>query len=144
MNVILMEVLQVIKVHCRYLSLSEIPNDMDLTAYREFVQPLDYDFSLERGTEYLVMAIIERKGTPWLYVVFGDECVELQIVPAVLFSFENFAFPSGMVVRMTNSSQPGLEILPASLSNIDTWFERYVEGDESVTEIIESEIKRLR
>ena len=134
-----------IKVFCQYLSLSELPNNIDLMAYNEFIRPLDYEFSLERGAEYLVIAIVERKGIPWLYVTSNNNGdTEIDIVPAVLFSFDNSSIISGMIIRMTNTPQPSLEILPVRLSSIDNWFERYIDGDDAVIDIIESEINVFR
>lgn len=127
-----------IKVCCRHLSLSELSLDIDITTYQDFVRPLDYDFALERGVEYIAIGITERKGTPWLYVVPADGDVELDIVPAALFSFDEAVIPPGMVVRMTTGPHFGLEILPRSLAIIEDWFERYVEGDEDVVATVES------
>lgn len=133
-----------LKVSCRYLTLSEVSSDFDITAYDEFVRPLEYDFGLVRNNDYQVIGVIERKGTPWLYIIPFDGDIELDVVPAVLFSFERAAIPFGMIVRLTSAPQPSLEILPEGLAAVDDWFERYVDGDEGVVAIIESEVRRSR
>jgi hypothetical protein len=127
-----------IKIFCRYTALTDLSSEVDLTIYHEFVRPLDYDFGLERNADYQVIGILERGGTPWVYVTptIGD--IELAIVPAVLFSFEGAVIPSGMVVRFAQDQRPSLEILPQSLSEIDHWFERYLGDDDEVVKIIES------
>lgn len=130
------------KVVCKHLSLSEICGDVDLSSYKDFVSPFSYEFALDRGAEYLMVAIVERKGGAWLYVASADDGI--YIVPAALFSFDDSSILSGMVVRMTCTPQPSLEILPASLSRIDGWFERYVGGDQWVIGVVESEIGALR
>lgn len=130
-----------IKVSCRYLALSELPSTFDMTAYQEFVRPIDYDFGLARGADYLVIGIVERKRTIWFYVVPHNGDAELDFVPAVLFAFDKAKIPEGMIVRMVNDQQPSLEILPESLASIEGWFERYVDEDEEIVKIIESEIK---
>jgi hypothetical protein len=112
--------------------------------YKELVRPLDYDFGLVLGAEYVVIAIIERNGTLWMYVapIYGD--VELFLVPAGLFSFDSSAIPLGMVVRQVNSKRPSLEILPSSLSRINDWFERYVDDDALVRAVINREVDEMR
>jgi hypothetical protein len=129
-----------ISVLCQYSVLSELPAEIDLTPYNEFVKPIDYDFSLEPSTYYQVIGFVEWKGTPWMYVTPRDRS-ELQIVPAIMFLIETIAIPLGYVVRMTNSSWPCLEILPQKLSEIDNWFERYIDGDEEVLAVIEALLK---
>ena len=131
-----------IKISCRYLALSELPSTFDVTAYKEFVRPLDYDFGLVRGADYLVIGIVERRGTIWLYVVPNDGEMELDFVPAVLFVFDKAKIPAGMVVKIVNDQHSSLEILPESLASIEGWFERYVDKDEEIVKIIESEFER--
>ncbi len=130
------------KVSCRYLALSELPGTFDMTAYKEFVRPLDYDFSLVRGADYLVIGVVQRKGTIWLYVVPSNGELELDFVPAALFVFDEAKIPVGMVVRMVNEPRPSLEILPESLARIEGWFERYTDEDEEIVKIIKSEVER--
>lgn len=134
----------VIRVICRHLSLSEIEDCADLTAYHDIVKPLSLDLCLERNAEYLVMGILERDGTPWVYVVPAEGDIELEIHPAAMFSFDEAPIPPGMIIRISNTPQPSLEIIHQSLSHIDNWFERYIDGDEVVENIIKSEINKFR
>jgi hypothetical protein len=133
-----------IRVFFKFLSLSDLPVDMDITAYHEFVRPMDYRFSLDLDAEYLVISIIERKGTPWFYVVPAIGEVEIFVVPAALFSFDEAVIPPGMVIRKADAPQPSLEILPASLASVASWFEQYLERDEGVMRIVEKEVERTR
>jgi hypothetical protein len=112
-----------------------------VSAYCEFVHPLDYEFDIQRYNEYLVLGVIERKGTLWLYVVPLNDIYDINIVPAVLFYFD--ASISDMIIKMNDSYYSDIEIIPAVFSNIDNWLERYVEEDEEVTSIVRSEIDRL-
>lgn len=133
-----------IRVFCKFLSLSDLSAKVDVAAYHEFVRPIDYRFSLALDAEYLVVSIVERKGAPWFYVVPAIGDIELNIVPAALFSFDEAIIPPGMVIRKTDSLQPGLEIISANLVGIKNWFEKYIEGDELVLCIIEKEVMAAR
>jgi len=133
-----------IAIRCCYSALSELSADANLDVYHQCVRPLDYDFCLDRGKDYLFFGIIWRCEAPWLYVTSMDNSPEVDIVPAVLFPFDCSVTPTGMSVKMTNFPNPQLEILPTAVASIDNWFERYIDEDDEVMEIVKSEINRLR
>jgi hypothetical protein len=132
-----------IKVSCRYLSLSELPETFDTMAYQTMVRPLEYEFSLSRNSVYLVIALLVRKGTTWLYIVLNGSDEEIYFVPAALFSFIDTSIPLGMNVKTIFNPDESFEILPVSLSKIKDWFERYVDGDAQIVEMVKSEILKL-
>ncbi|MEQ1561068.1 MAG: hypothetical protein ABL933_19320 [Methyloglobulus sp.] len=132
-----------IKAYCRYLDLSELTEIMDVSVYQEFVSPINYDFGLTRDTKHLVIGIVERKGTLWLYSTAEDSSKELNCIPAVLFAIERAKIPVGMTVSLINTERSSLEILPESLACIEGWFERYVDEDEEIVKIVESEFARF-
>ena len=133
-----------VKAFCRYSSLADISDDIDVMAYRDFVHPFDYDFNLKCNSEYLVLGIVERKGTLWLYITSLSDGFDVEIVPAVLFYFNRSSIHSGMGVELNYTHQSGLEITPISFSSINCWFEKYIDEDEKAVEIVKSEIQRLR
>ena len=106
------------------------------------VRPLGYEFDLERDAMYLVLGMQTRKGTPWLYAAPPSEDREVQIYPAVLFQFDWATIPPDWQIRMTREGE--IELLPELLAATESWFERYVDGDPRVVEVIEREMKRSR
>lgn len=131
-----------IKTNCRHISLADISGLRALGEYQSMVHPIDYEFDLVRNDDYFVLGILTRTGTPWLYVFSARGYSELQLVPAALFDFAWKKIPEDWFVRL--SSGEDIEFLPASLTDIEGWFEKYVSDDMNVVNIVEEEINRAR
>jgi hypothetical protein len=151
-----------IKLSYRYSTLCEVPGDFNPEAYKTMVNPLEYDFCLDPDVNYLVIGIVVRRGTTWLYVVPENKnkkisCApavllkfyeaqplydikEISIIPAVLFDFCIADIPTGMTVKVTNNGQY-LEILPQRLASIEGWYERYLNDDPEIISIVELEVQ---
>ena len=129
-------------ISCRHVALSEIEGLRAVDAYEKMVRPLDYEFDLVINATYLVLGILTRLGTPWLYVVATRGDRDLQLVPAVLFNFDWIRIPENWLIRLTGKDD--IELVPASLARIDNWFEKYVNAEASVVAIVDQEIDRLR
>ena len=131
-----------IKISCRYISLAEVSDLRAISEYQKMVHPIEYEFDLVRNAGYLVLGILTRVGTPWLYVASTSGDKQLQLVPAALFDFAWQKVPENWVVRFPEREE--IEFLPASLVAIEGWFEKYVDDDANVVKIVEEEIDRAR
>jgi hypothetical protein len=128
----------------KYQSIADVSSSIDITAYKKFVTPINYDFCIDKNVNHIVFGTIEWDGTPWIYVVPVKGDMELSILPAILFSFKHSEIPSDMILRVTQNQKPSFEILPKSLAEIDHWFERYVDEEKEIVDIVNNEINRLR
>jgi len=106
------------------------------------VHPLEYDFCLARNADYLVFGLLTQGGTPWLYVVDAVGDTELLFAPAVLFDSNWAQVPENWQMRLTNRGN--LEFLPAALAKIDHWFEKYIDENSVVLQLVEEEVQRIR
>jgi hypothetical protein len=131
-----------IRISCRHVALSEIEDLRATNEYEKMVRPLDYEFDLVRNSIYSVLGILTRLGTPWLYVVETRGDRALQLVPGVLFDFDWAQIPEDSLVRL--AGREDIELVPASLANIERWFEKYVSEDPNVVAFVNQEIDRLR
>ena len=132
-----------IRVQCRHVALSEIRNLRATDEYSMMVKPLSYEFDLERDAVYGVIGVQTRRGTPWLYVTAVTGELEVQIVPGVLFRFDWWQeVPPDWRVRITRDGD--IDLMPTSLAAIDGWFERYVDGDSQIIDIVHREANRCR
>ena len=129
-------------VQCRNVALSEIRNLHAIDVYNSLVRPLGYEFALELNAIYAVIGVRTQRGTPWLYATATTGEREVQIVPAALFRFDWQEIPSEWRIRVTNDGD--LDMLPSSLSAIENWFERYVEGDSRIVDLVNRELDRGR
>ncbi|AIK97193.1 hypothetical protein [Candidatus Odyssella acanthamoebae] len=125
-----------IKVICKYARLSDVPNSSALDNYRQDVNPLDYDFYLTGGIFYQVLGVTCRSSIPWLYIVRHDEGNNIDILPAVLFDFDWQKVPKDWYIRINGSTGENMELLPEKLVHIDHWYERYIDEDPAILEII--------
>ena len=125
-----------IKLLCKYVKISDIPNLYSLDYYKEMVKPLEYDFYLTAGIFYEALGVVVRSGIPWLYVIRHDENFNIDILPAILFDYRWNKVPSGWLMRINGSSKEDIELLPESLTLIENWFEKYTEEDASVLGIL--------
>ena len=122
-----------IQIKCLYVNLTEIL-DFELTSqYTNFVNPIDYEFDLERNVVYKIVGIVVRDGAPWVYATI-DSVYDVQIYPAVLFEFSWQKIPNQWLIRINSKN---LEILPKSLADIDNWYEQYIDENEILFELIE-------
>lgn len=123
------------KAVCVSGSLSLVDADLR-KPYAGYVSPLDYDFGLVAGCEYLLLALIVRGGGgAWFYVTPPTE-VDVSIVPAVLFSADWQRLYGGWKVKADESGV--IQLAPEKLAAIDGWYEKYIEGDDSVISFIRS------
>jgi hypothetical protein len=132
----------VINVLCRNLALSEVGDLRSADEYKTMVRPLDYEFDLVRGAAYLVLGISTRLGTPWLYVASSAGDKQLQLVPAVLFSFDWCEVPKNWSIQIAGDGC--IQLLPTHLAAIKNWFEKYINNERVVVDLIETEILRAR
>lgn len=131
-----------IHIKCTQNSLGQITNLKNVSSYKELVNPLEYEFDLEKEKIYAVIGVEMWKGTPWIYVVphTRQPSDEIQIVPAVFFEFSWQDIPYDWCIKMDKETEDNLEILPKFLASIPHWFEKYVDEDEKVLELIHQEI----
>ncbi|MFC5475788.1 hypothetical protein [Paraherbaspirillum soli] len=132
-----------IRISCRNTTLSELSNLYSVESYEQLVHPLDYEFDLIRDAIYVVLGVLVRHGTSWLYVAALNGNQEIQIVPAALFSFTWSQVPTDWTIRITNDRPTSLELLPFALAQIDRWYEHYVDGDETVISLVQKEFKGI-
>lgn len=129
---------------CKHLSILEATGGDRIDAYRGMINPIDYDFGLEKGGEYLVFGISFRRGVAWLYVtqIPSADPRDITLVPAALFSFAVREIPSEMVLAVSENGCDA-EIIPATVASFERWYERYVEEDSEIVRAVADEIRRL-
>lgn len=132
-----------IKVLCKYISIAEVPNLNSKDNYKKIVSPLDYRYGFEKGILYNVFGIIQSSGILMLYLV-QHGTYELNIGPAVLFECDWSKIPENWYVRMGFLKEESFEILPEKLSSIEGWFEKYIDEDPNVLELVKTEIDDMR
>lgn len=113
--------------------------------YKQLVHPLSYDFCLVKNHAYIVLEVLLRRGTPWLYVISSDmKDNELQITPDALFSFDWNEIPKDWSIRITGDSRENIEILAKKIASIENWFEKYIDEKNNTLNLINQEIKRMK
>jgi hypothetical protein len=130
---------------CKHLSITEAAGTNGIDTYLGMFHPIDYDFGLVKGREYLVFGMSFRRGTAWLYVnhaASADHPPDISLAPAALFSLAVREIPSEMVLTVSENGCD-VQIIPAAVASIDHWFERYVEDDTEVLRAVAGEIRRL-
>ena len=130
---------------CKHLSIVEAADGDRIDAYRGMFNPIDYDFGLVRGREYLVFGLSFRRGTAWLYVNHAssaDHPPDISLAPAALFSFAIREIPSETVLTIAENGCDA-QIIPAAVASFDRWFERHVEDDSEIVRAVADEIRRL-
>ena len=129
---------------CKHLSIVEATGSDRIDAYRGMINPMDYEFGLERGREYLVFGMWFRHGAAWLYVNHAPSAdpPDISPVPAALFSFTEREIPSEMVLTVSENGCDA-QIIPAAVASFDRWFERYVDDDPEVVRAVADETRRL-
>lgn len=132
-----------IKALCKYISITEVPNLNSKENYKKIVSPLNYRYSFEKGSLYYVLGITQLSGILNFYLV-PDGSYELDIGPAVLFECSWSKIPENWYVRMSFLQEENFEILPEKLSLIDGWFEKYVDEDPNVLELVKAEIDHMQ
>jgi len=133
-----------IRVRCEHLSVAELSPGARRSEYASRVNPIDYDFGLERGVEYVVMGVQLRGAGAWLYIQKPEAHALLSVAPASLFSCDWTSVPRGWSVRVLEGSAGGTELLPTRLARLEGWFERYLEGDAEVAAILADEFREER
>ncbi len=125
-----------IKIPCHYTSLEEVKSSLLINYYQDFIRPLDYDFCLLKDHEYILIGFSLRQGTPWVYVCesYGSN---IETIPAILFDFSWEDIPMDWETKIVADVYE-IEILPRSLAGIDHWYEKYIEEDEFVMNVIKS------
>ncbi len=115
------------------ISMSDLvkPNE-----YTDYINPLDYDFHIKRNQEYLIVGAIQRKNSIWLYIIDDDDIL---IVPQVLFEFTNYDCSS--YVFYIDDNEKSLGVIIKELADIDYWFERYINEDNQIIDIINSKFR---
>ena len=66
----------------------------------------------------------------------------MQIVPGVLFKFAWTSLPVNWQIRI--ASDGDVDLLPAKLAAIEGWFERYVNGDAAVVNVVNEVVDSFR
>lgn len=126
-----------IKVMCKYEKLSDIAN-LCLDNYRNDVAPLDYDFYLKAGALYEVLGVTCRSSIPWLYIIRHDENNRIHTLPAVLFDFNWQKVPESWCMRINGPLGENIELLPEKLASIEDWFERYIDEDADILNLLKN------
>ncbi|MBM0107697.1 hypothetical protein JM946_23380 [Steroidobacter sp. S1-65] len=129
---------------CKHLSIVEATGGDRLDVYRGIINPIDYDFGLEKGGEYLVFGMSLRHGTTWLYVTQSpwSSPPDIRLVPAALFEFSAREIPPAMVLTVSANGCDA-EIVPAAVASFEHWYERYVEDDAGVVRAVAAAVLRL-
>lgn len=104
--------------------------------YADYINPLDYDFYINKEQEYQVVGAVQRKNTIWLYIL-DDE--NLLIVPSVLFEWTNEDCSS--YIFYIDDNEQSLGVIIKELADIDYWFERYINEDDQVIDIVNSKFR---
>lgn len=131
------------KATCIYKNLTEIPNYTDdLVKYKNFVKPIDYDFGLSLGADYLVMGFFVINEISNIFLVpalatNSSKIDTLEVALIALFSIHVTKFPENLVKH-------NLEVIPKSFAHIPHWFERYMNEEDMVVEVVEKEIQLLQ
>lgn len=120
---------------CLYTRLSDVPK-INKELYLSCVNSLTSDFHLEISLSYKVIGIeVWKNGIVRLFIIESDEySYVIRNVPAILFDFTWKRIPSDWMIRV--NTDINLEILPTELTKIDYWFEKYVDDDPIVLEIV--------
>lgn len=130
------------KLNLRYISLEEAAVDCNIDPYRPYVHPLDYEFGLWRNNEFLMLGTRERNGALWLFVAPAEGEIEVQFLPAILFSAEGDSLLTQAL--SADGVRVGAEVVPRSLSGIDHWFGKYIDADRHVVELVSAEVIHRR
>lgn len=125
---------------CLYTKLSEIKGKGDLLEYNANVNPLNYDFGLNVGEDYILLGITQLNSLPYYYILSDNE---VDIAPALLFEEAQYKIPKDWVIKISPKDFKTLEILPKFLTDIPNWFEKYLDEDDKVLEIVNDEINKL-
>ena len=125
-----------IKIKCISTTFQGVNNFQNEKVYYDLVKPIDYDFCLEVGQYYYLLGLITVSGTPWLYVTSCQELSEIRIIPAILFNIDWSLIPNNWCIRLIESTKQ-FEILPNKLAKISNWFEKYVDEDEKILQIVQ-------
>ncbi len=120
---------------CLYTRLSDVPK-INKELYLSCVSSLTSDFHLEISLSYKVIGIeVWKNGIVRLFIIESDEySYVIRTVPAILFDFTWKRIPSDWMIRV--NTDINLEILPTELTKVDYWFEKYVDDDPIVLEIV--------
>jgi len=95
------------------------------------------DFHLEISKSYNVIGIeVWKNSITRLFIIESDAYTySIRNVPAVLFDFPWKNIPSNWLIRL-NKNIENLEILPLELSRFDYWFEKYINDDPVILDIL--------
>lgn len=130
-------------VVCIARKLTESNKLFSIESFHNSVRPLDYEFEYTPDDQYIVLSIILRMdGNLWFYLFNREGDENITIAPAVLFDFERLEFCSGMSFNLLQPD--GFEILPTSLATIDRWFEKYIDEVDTVIDIVNLEVNKIR
>ena len=131
-----------ITVTCRYTSLQDVGSIFSEEVYKEMITPFSYEFDVIPEELYMVLGVLTRLSTPWLYVSLLDGNKEIQLIPAILFDFTWSTIPEDWAIRIDNKDHNSIEILPRKITEIPNWFERYIDDDQEVVDLVINEINK--
>jgi len=100
------------------------------------INPIDYDFYIEKYHQYCVIGAFFRKNNIWFYV-FDDD--EVRVIPGCLFKWDDINVDSYQFYLDANQNN-SLGVIVKSLSGIDYWYERYLNDEKMVIDIIKSTV----
>jgi hypothetical protein len=132
-------------VTCTGSRLTDLGVDVDLAGFASFVNPIDYEFSVHPGTEYVVLGFERRRGTLWLFVAPSVKGGELDLVPALLFSPGSEAQEGRLAFGNDEETLIfGLDAITPALRKEERWYELYLEDDPRINALVAAEIEIAR
>lgn len=109
-------------------------NNINYSISISYGRDINYDYSIAVGTSYCILGGFIRDECLFYYVY--DEYV--RVLPAILFEIHNYKIDSYMCFFIDKNQNSGIGVTYMSLSKIDYWYERYLDEDESIMEIVDS------
>jgi len=132
-----------VKALCKYMAISEIPNLNSKKNYEKIVLPIDYIYSFDKDNLYDILGITQFSGILMFYVVL-EGSYQVDIGPSVLFECDWSKIPENWFARMSCTYEENFELFPEKLSLVDGWFEKYIDEDPDVLELVKAEINDIR
>lgn len=98
------------------------------------INPIDYDFCIEKNQKYYVIGAFLRGDNIWLYIFEDDQ---IRVIPECLFEWRDIRVDSYQFYLDANQNN-SLGVVVKSLAVINYWYERYLNDEPEIVEIINS------
>ncbi|MCH2001556.1 hypothetical protein [Acinetobacter seifertii] len=92
----------------------------------------NYDYALIVGEKYFVLGGFVKNNCLYYYIY--DDYV--RVVPTILFDIEKYCLNNDMSFYIDNNQGGCLGVIFNPLNKIDYWYEKYLDEDVDVVEIV--------